>query len=122
MLPLSLAARVTSAAALLAVVGVVAAPALASRTHATATAVTVTATEFKFKLSKASVPHGSVTFTLVNKGKLAHDFKIGGKKTALIKPGKSAKLTVTLKAGKAAYLCTVAGHAAAGMKGNLTVK
>jgi uncharacterized cupredoxin-like copper-binding protein len=122
MLPLSLAARVTSAAALLAVVGVVAAPALGSRTHATATAVTVTATEFKFKLSKTSVPHGSVTFTVVNKGKLAHDFKIGGKKTPLVKPGKSAKLTVTLKAGKAAYLCTVAGHAAAGMKGTLTVK
>ena len=46
----------------------------------------------------------------------------GGKKTPLIKPGKSAKLTVTLKAGKSAYLCTVAGHAAAGMKGTLTVK
>ena len=122
MLPLSLAARVTSAAALLAVVGAVAAPALGSRTHASATAVTVTATEFKFKLSKTSVPHGSVTFTVVNKGKLAHDFKISGKKTPLIKPGKSAKLTVTLKAGKAAYLCTVAGHAAAGMKGTLTVK
>jgi uncharacterized cupredoxin-like copper-binding protein len=122
MLPLSLAARVTSAAALLAVVGVVAAPALGSRTHATATAVTVTATEFHFKFSKTSVPHGSVTFTVVNKGHVAHDFKIGGKKTPLIKPGKSAKLTVTLKAGKIAYLCTVAGHAAAGMKGKLTVK
>ena len=122
MLPLSLAARVTSAAALLAVVGVVAAPALGSRTHATATAVTVTATEFHFKFSKTSVPHGSVTFTVVNKGHVAHDFKIGGKKTPLIKPGKSAKLNVTLKAGKIAYLCTVAGHAAAGMKGKLTVK
>jgi len=122
MLPLSLAARVTSAAALLAVVGVVAAPALGSRTHATGTAVTVTATEFHFKLSKTSVPHGSVTFTVMNKGHVSHDFKIGGKKTTLIKPGKSAKLTVTLKAGKAAYLCTVAGHAAAGMKGKLTVK
>jgi plastocyanin len=108
--------------ALLAVVGVVAAPALGARTHASATAVTVTATEFHFKLSKTSVPHGAVTFTLVNKGKLAHDFKIGGKKTSLVKPGKSAKLTVTLKAGKAAYICTVPGHAAAGMKGNLTVK
>src|SRR6267154_689753 len=122
MLPLSLAARVTSAAALLAVVGVVAAPALGSRTHATATAVTVTATEFHFKFSKTSVPHGSVTFTVVNKGHVAHDFKIGGKKTPLVKPGKSAKLTVTLKAGKIAYLCTVAGHAAAGMKGKLTVR
>jgi uncharacterized cupredoxin-like copper-binding protein len=122
MLPLSLAARLGSAAALLAVVGVVAAPALGARTHATGTAVTVTATEFHFKLSKTSVPHGSVTFTVVNKGKLSHDFKIGGKKTPLIKPGKSAKLTVTLKKGKAAYLCTVPSHAAAGMKGTLTVK
>ena len=122
MLSLSLTARVTSAAALLAAVGIVAAPALGARTHANGTSVTVTATEFKFKLSKTSVPHGSVTFTVVNKGKLAHDFKIGGKKTPLVKPGKTAKLTVTLKAGKAAYLCTVPGHAAAGMKGSLTVK
>jgi uncharacterized cupredoxin-like copper-binding protein len=122
MLPLSLASRLGAAAALLAVVGVVAAPAFGARTHATSTAVTVTATEFHFKLSKTSVPHGSVTFTLVNKGKLAHDFKIAGKKTVLVKPGKSAKLTVTLKKGKAAYLCTVPGHAAAGMKGTLTVK
>src|SRR5258705_3674973 len=122
MLPFSLAARLGSAAALLAVVGVVAAPALGSRTHATGTAVTVTATEFHFKLSKTSVPHGSVTFTVVNKGHVGHDFKIGGKKTALIGAGKSAKLTVTLKKGKAAYLCTVPGHAAAGMKGTLTVK
>jgi uncharacterized cupredoxin-like copper-binding protein len=122
MLPLSFASRLGAAAALLAVVGVVAAPSFGARNHATGTAVTVTATEFHFKLSKTSVPHGSVTFTLVNKGKLAHDFKIGGKKTAQIKPGKSAKLTVTLKAGKAAYLCTVPGHAAAGMKGTLTVK
>jgi uncharacterized cupredoxin-like copper-binding protein len=29
---------------------------------------------------------------------------------------------VTLKKGKFKYLCTVAGHAAAGMKGVLTVK
>ena len=44
-----------------------------------------------------------------------------GKKTPLIAPGKSAKLTVTLKAGKQAYTCTVPGHAAAGMKGTLKV-
>ena len=119
---LSLAARATLAASLLAVVGVIAGPAIGARTHTTGTAVTVTATEFHFKLSKTSVPHGSVTFTVVNKGHVGHDFKIGGKKTALIAPGKSGKVTVTLKKGKAAYLCTVPGHAAAGMKGTLTVK
>ncbi len=52
-----------------------------------------------------------------------HDFKIAGKKTPLIKPGKSATLKVTLKKHKKyAYLCTVPGHAAAGMKGTFTVK
>jgi uncharacterized cupredoxin-like copper-binding protein len=123
MFPLSPAARLSSAAALLAVVGVVAAPpGLGARTQTTRTAVTVTATEFHFKLSKTSVRHGSITFTVVNKGKLGHDFKIAGKKTPVIKPGKRAKLTVTLKKGKIAYLCTVQGHAAAGMKGKLRVK
>jgi uncharacterized cupredoxin-like copper-binding protein len=99
----------------------VAVPAFASPAHATA-AVKVTATEFKFALSTKSVTHGSVTFTVVNKGKLAHDFKIGGKKTPMLAPGKSGKVTVTLKAGKFPYLCTVPGHAAAGMKGTLAVK
>ena len=122
MFRISLTARLMSAAALLAVLGIVAGPALGARTHATAAAVTVTASEFKFKLSKLSVPHGKVVFTLVNKGKLAHDFKINGKKTSLIAPGKSTKLTVTFKAGKFKYLCTVPGHAAAGMKGTLTAR
>jgi uncharacterized cupredoxin-like copper-binding protein len=108
--------------ALVAVLGAVVAPAaLGARSHAHAAAVTVTATEFKFKLSKSSVPHGKVTFTVKNNGAVPHDFKIGGKKTPLISHGKSAKLTVTLKAGKAPYICTVPGHAAAGMKGTLRV-
>lgn len=85
------------------------------------TKVTVTATEFHFKLSRTSVPHGKVTFVLVNKGHIGHDFKIAGKKTAVIGPGKTATLTVTLAKGKAAYSCTVPGHASAGMKGTLTV-
>ena len=84
--------------------------------------MTVTATEFHFKLSKTSVPHGSVTFTLVNKGKLAHDFKIAGKRTKLLTRGKSTTLTVTLKKGTYTYLCTVPGHSAGGMKGKLIVR
>jgi len=134
MVPRSLIARVSLAAAVVATVGVIAGPAFGARSHATGAAVTVTAAPVAGlrapnagpamtpTVAKTSVPHGSVTFTLVNKGKLGHDFKIGGKKTAVIAPGKTAKLTVTLKAGKAAYLCTVPGHAAAGMKGTLNVK
>jgi uncharacterized cupredoxin-like copper-binding protein len=100
-------------------------PALAAPAHARHAAgspVKVTATEFKFKLSLASVTAGSVTFTIVNRGKLSHDFAIAGKKSALIAPGKSGKLTVTLKHGKYPYKCTVPGHAAAGMKGIFIVK
>jgi uncharacterized cupredoxin-like copper-binding protein len=100
---------------------VVAAPVGANSSAGQATTVTVTMKEFKFTLSKAKVPHGAVTFKLVNKGKLAHDFKIAGKKSKLIQPGKSGTLVVTLKKGKLPYICTVAGHAAAGMKGKLTV-
>jgi uncharacterized cupredoxin-like copper-binding protein len=107
--------RVATIAASLIVLAALAVPAFAARSHTGAATVTVTASEFKFKLSKASVPHGKVTFTVVNKGKIPHDFKIAGKKTALLKPGKKAKLTVTLKKGKLAYVCTVAGHAALGM-------
>jgi uncharacterized cupredoxin-like copper-binding protein len=92
------------------------------RAAATTTKVTVTATEFKFKLSRKTVPVGVVVFKVVNKGKIKHDFKIHGKKTPLIKPGKSATLKVVFsKKGRYAYLCTVPGHAAAGMKGVLAV-
>jgi plastocyanin len=96
----------------------VAAPFAFARTHAaTATTVSVKASEFKFVLSRKSAPHGTVVFKVVNKGHISHDFKISGKKTALLKPGKSATLKVTLKKGSFKYLCTVRGHAAAGMKG-----
>jgi uncharacterized cupredoxin-like copper-binding protein len=98
--------------------GAAAAPSSAAQAAAT---VDVGAKEFKFTLSKVSVPHGTVAFVVVNRGKIAHDFSIDGKTTPLIPPGKSAKLVVVLPAGKLSYLCTVPGHAAAGMKGTLTV-
>ena len=54
---------------------------------------------------------------------MQHDFTINGKQTPLISPGKTAKLTVTFKKkGRYPYLCTVPGHAAAGMKGVFTVR
>jgi uncharacterized cupredoxin-like copper-binding protein len=84
-----------------------------------AATVGVTGKEFKFTLTASTVKHGKVTFRFTNKGKLQHDFKIAGKKTPLVSPGKSAALTVTLKPGKYTYICTVPGHAAAGMKGTL---
>ena len=95
-------------------------PAFGSSEAAT---VKVSGTEMKFALNVKSVPKGSVTFLFINKGKVVHDFKIAGKKTPKLASGKSAKLLVRFaKAGKYPFLCTLPGHAAAGMKGSLTVK
>jgi uncharacterized cupredoxin-like copper-binding protein len=109
--------KLSAAVALVATAAVLTPLALA-RTHAaSATTITVKASEFKFVLSKKSAHHGTVVFKVTNKGHIQHNFKIGGKKTSMLKPGKSATLKVTLKKGSFKYLCTVPGHAAAGMKG-----
>ena len=89
-----------------------------------ATKISVRGKEFSFHLSKRSIPKpGKVTFSFHNVGTMAHDFRIGGKQTRLIGPGKTARLRVTFhKKGRFTYLCTVPGHAQAGMKGVFTVR
>jgi uncharacterized cupredoxin-like copper-binding protein len=92
--------------------------------------VTVTAgkpSEFKFTLNKKTVTKGAaaltVSFKVTNKGAISHDFKINGKKTKSLPVGKSQTIAVRFtKKGKYAFLCTLPGHAAGGMKGTLTVK
>ena len=86
--------------------------------------VNVTAKEFSLKLSARSIASpGTVTFNIRNAGHVAHDFRINGRQTPMIRPGKTARLVVTFKK-KASYhyLCTVPGHAAAGMKGVFAVR
>jgi len=87
------------------------------------TTITVVAKEFSFTLSKKTVPVGTtVTFNVVNKGKISHDFSISGKKTKMLSPGQSAKLTVKFtKKGLVPFRCTLTGHAGAGMKGKFAV-
>ena len=105
---------------------VVAVSAFGGADAASATTVNVTAgkpSEFRFVLSKKTIVKGLTTFKVTNKGTVNHDFKIAGKKTLQIKAGKTATLKVTFKkAGKFPFMCTLEGHAVAGMKGTLTVK
>ena len=96
-------------AALLAALAI--APLAVARMHASAS-------EFKFKLSTKTAHHGVVIFKVKNVGKIVHDFKIAGKKTANLGAGKSATLKVTLKKGTYKYLCTIDSHASFGMKGS----
>ncbi len=80
--------------------------------------------EFFFKLSTKSVAkpgHGHVR--LQERRPRAARLQDRRQETPLIQPGKTAKLVVSFKkAGKYPYLCTVPGHAAAGMKGVFTVR
>ena len=123
------------AVAALALAGAATAQAKPVRAAATITVTAGKPAEFNFKLSTKTVAHGSVTFSVTNGGAVPHDFKLcsapakaatattcAGKGTGLVSPGASKKLTVTIaKAGTYEYLCTVAGHAAAGMKGLIKV-
>jgi uncharacterized cupredoxin-like copper-binding protein len=94
------------------------------QTTATATTIQVKGGEFFFRLSTRSIAKpGKVTFVFKNIGHVVHDFKINGKKTPLLQPGKTARLVVTFKKkAKYRYICSVPGHAAAGMRGVFTVR
>ena len=81
----------------------------------------------KFNTASLSAKAGSDTFAFTNDAPLAHDFTIetpSGQKVAAtpIFSGGTKSTTATLKPGTYKFLCTVPGHAAAGMQGTLTVK
>ena len=96
----------------------------AAPARAAATTISVSGKEFSFHLSKTSISKpGTVTFSFRNAGTMEHDFDIGGKSTPLIGPHKTATLRVSFhEKGRFRYLCTVPGHAQAGMKGFFTVR
>src|SRR4051794_41807806 len=67
-----------------------------------------------------------LTFTVTNEGKGQHSFAVQAPgqtyETAMLDGGATATLEVPgLAAGSYTYLCTVPGHADAGMKGMLMV-
>ena len=72
-----------------------------------------------------------MTFTFTNDSSVPHDFAIEVRNaksvdrlgaTKRISNGASENLTLDLSAGEFTYLCTVPGHAQAGMEGTLTVQ
>ena len=88
------------AAGLVAVVGVARNP--ASTVH-------VTVGGDRCVLSQKTVPVGPVTFVVSNRGSSFDDFVVAGSRTRLLRPGRTAMLTVDFpKAGSYDYRCSAA--------------
>jgi plastocyanin len=88
--------------------------------------IDVAATEFAFAPSTLAVDAGQVTFHVRNTGALEHEFEILKGETVIdeiegLVPGLERDLAVTLEPGEYVYVCRLAGHEEAGMKGTLTV-
>jgi uncharacterized cupredoxin-like copper-binding protein len=90
-------------------------------------AVPVTLTEWKVELGRDTVPAGSVTFRLSNKGTITHGFYVRGegvnKGSRELSAGESASLTLTLKPGTYEVFCPMSenSHKLAGMVATLVV-
>ncbi len=110
--------RITAAVAAAATI-IAAAPAMAAaKTINTSTSKTAM---FKFKGMPATLTAGTYVFAYTNNSGIDHDLKVGTVSTPTFKSG-TKTIKVTLKKGtKVKYLCTVSGHAQAGMKGTITV-
>jgi Cupredoxin-like domain len=89
-------------------------------------AVTASLSEWKVELSAATVPAGTVTFTITNAGTIPHAFEVEGRgierETDLIQPGTTATLTLTLAPGSYEVYCPVGNdsHKKLGMVTRLT--
>lgn len=80
----------------------------------------------KFDKTSLAAKAGKVTVAFTNKAPLGHNFTIQSASGATVAAtptfnGATKTVTATLKPGKYTFLCTVPGHAMAGMKGTLTV-
>jgi len=82
--------------------------------------VSVTLSDFAIRLSVDRVPKGRVSFRVLNRGNVAHDFAIAGKRTPALAHGGRATLSVVVtEAGAYRFSSSQPGEAAIGMQGSL---
>jgi plastocyanin len=80
--------------------------------------------QLKFNTSQLSAKAGKVTITMENPSPLQHNISIKGGVTAsgnTVGQGGKSVVTVTLKPGKYTFYCSIDGHEAAGMTGELDI-
>ncbi|MDA0159367.1 cupredoxin domain-containing protein [Solirubrobacter ginsenosidimutans] len=87
----------------------------------------LTLDDYLIRPQTVSVPRGEVTFTVTNRGRLGHTFRIRGKtKNVLamqtLEPGESKTETRKLAKGTYTMYCVLANHEELGMYGTLVVR
>jgi uncharacterized cupredoxin-like copper-binding protein len=83
--------------------------------------------QLHYTTTTLSAKAGKATFDFTNASPLSHNFTIEDKSGKALGntptfTGGSKSVTLTLQPGTYKFLCTVPGHAQAGMQGTLTVK
>jgi plastocyanin len=82
--------------------------------------------QLKFLASSASATPGKVTLRMSNKSSVPHDIAIKGAGVSaigsIVSNGGVSTVSAALKPGTYTFYCSVDGHAAAGMRGTITVK
>jgi plastocyanin len=104
-----------------------AAPVAAAPTASRSTTLHISAlaSGLRYSTTHLKAVHGRVTIVMKNLSVLRHDIAIKGNgvnaKGKTVGKGGTSTVTATLKKGIYTFLCTVDAHAAAGMKGKLTI-
>lgn len=84
--------------------------------------ITVDAFDIHYDVGAIKATAGPLKVTFVNKGALEHTFEIKDTDFELkANAGETKTGTVTLQKGTYTYECSIAGHAAQGMKGTIEV-
>src|SRR6476661_8125126 len=99
-------------------------PAASGGGGGTQLALQADAQQLKFNTKTLTAKAGKVTITMTNPSPLQHDISIKGgvdAKGNIVGQGGKSVVTVTLKPGKYTFYCSVDGHEAAGMNGELDV-
>jgi len=83
--------------------------------------------DFYFDPQVVHAKPGRITLQIVNRGRLAHNFRIekAGRevgRTSALKPGQADRVAVRLTRGDYHYFCSVGNHEELGLYGTLVVR
>ena len=88
-----------------------------SRAYRPGDTVEFRALEFAYTAPEVVARPGTYTGLLVNDGNIEHDIAFDGAEPVVAAAGETVEFEFTVPEGGVSYLCTIAGHADAGMSG-----